>query len=108
MTTRCCAPQVTERQGAEAASISLGVRLGQSQAQLDGFRTRAARAEAPAQRHLYATEWRSLDGRPRDRVLRRPAAKPNAEAQTAATKNSMVSAEAWSVTRRAPPTPDTR
>ena len=32
------------------------------QAQLDGFKTRLLRAaEAPAQRHLYVTEWRALD-----------------------------------------------
>ena len=28
--------------------------------QLDGFKSRALRSEAPAQRHLYLTEWRSL------------------------------------------------
>jgi len=30
------------------------------QAQLDGFKTRDLRAEAPAPRHLYATDWRAL------------------------------------------------
>ena len=30
----------------------------QMQAELDGFKSRALRAEAPAQRHLYTTEWR--------------------------------------------------
>ena len=45
------------REGAEAVSVRLGGIGGQSQAQLDGFKTRALRAlraQAPAQRHLYA------------------------------------------------------
>jgi hypothetical protein len=43
---------------------SLGGVDGQSRAQLDGFKSRALRPEAPAQRHLYATEWRVLAATP--------------------------------------------
>ena len=38
--------------------MQLGALSGHSQAQLDGFKSRALRAEALTQRHLYATEWR--------------------------------------------------
>ena len=34
---------------------------GQSQAQLDGFKSRELCAEAPTRRHLYATEWRHIE-----------------------------------------------
>ena len=49
------------RQGAEAVAVRLGSLLGQAQAQLDGFKSRTLRAAAPAQRDLYASEWRALD-----------------------------------------------
>ena len=40
----------------------LGAASGPSQAQLDGFKTRALlRAEAPRQRHLYGTVWRQVE-----------------------------------------------
>ena len=39
----------------------LGALAHPPQAQLDGFKTRALRAGPPAQRHLYVTEWRSLE-----------------------------------------------
>ena len=39
----------------------LGAAAGQAQARLDGFKSRALRTEAPAQRHVYASEWRALD-----------------------------------------------
>ena len=52
--------QGVARQSAEAVSVWLGGIDGQPQAQLDGFKSRALRAEAPAQRHLYVTEWRQL------------------------------------------------
>ena len=39
----------------------LGALAGQSQAQLDGFKSRALRVAAPEQRHLYVTEWRTLE-----------------------------------------------
>ena len=43
-------------------SVRLGPLLAREQAQLDGFKSRALRAEAPAhQRHLYATVWREAD-----------------------------------------------
>ena len=49
-------------QSAAAVSVRLGGLNGQPQAQLDGFKSRALRStQAPAQRHLYLTEWRSLD-----------------------------------------------
>ena len=41
--------------------MRLGALSGQSQAQLDGFKSRALRAEAPTQRHLYITEWRQIE-----------------------------------------------
>ena len=44
--------------------IWLGGRDGAAQARLDGFKWRVLRSGAPAQRHLYATEWRSLEARP--------------------------------------------
>jgi hypothetical protein len=44
--------------------VRLGGVDGQSRAQLDGFKSRALRPEAPAQRHLYATEWRVLAATP--------------------------------------------
>ena len=41
------------------------MRLGgvgeQPQAQLDGFKSRALRSEAPAQRHCYTTEWNTYN-----------------------------------------------
>ena len=49
------------RQGADAVAVRLGSLFGQPQAQLDGFKSRALRSEASTARHLYLTEWRSLD-----------------------------------------------
>ena len=46
---------------AEAVSVRLGAHAKPPQAQLDGFKLRALRVEAPAQRNVYVTEWRSLD-----------------------------------------------
>jgi len=48
-------------QGPEAIAVRLGPSAGQSEAQLDGFKSRALRAEAPTQRHLYLTAWRAID-----------------------------------------------
>ena len=48
-------------QGPEAIAVRLGPSAGQSEAQLDGFKSRALRAEAPMQRHLYTAEWRQVD-----------------------------------------------
>ena len=42
---------------ADAILVRLAAHVGKPQAQLDGFKSRALRAEAPRQRHLYATEW---------------------------------------------------
>ena len=53
--------QAVARQGPDAVSVRLGALCGQSQAQLDGFKSRALRAEAPTQRHLYITEWRQIE-----------------------------------------------
>ena len=41
--------------------MRLGSLLGQPQAQLNGFKSRALRSEVSTPRHLYRTEWRSLD-----------------------------------------------
>ena len=53
--------QGVARQGADAVAVRLGSLFGQPQAQLDGFKSRALRSEASTARHLYLTEWRSLD-----------------------------------------------
>ena len=53
--------QAVARQGPEAVAVRLGAASGYPQAQLDGFKSRALRAEAPTQRHLYATEWRHIE-----------------------------------------------
>ena len=55
------APQAVAPQGGEAVSVRLGAVVGQPQAQLDGFKTRALRVEARSQRHLYGTEWGAID-----------------------------------------------
>ena len=49
------------RQSADAVAVRLGATAQPAQAQLDGFKSRALRAAAPAQRDLYASEWRALD-----------------------------------------------
>ena len=48
------------RQGAGAIVVRLGSLEGGSQAQLDGFKSRALRARAPTQCHQHLTEWRAL------------------------------------------------
>ena len=53
--------QAVARQGPEAVSVRLGAPSRPSQAQLDGFKSRALRAEAPTQRHLYTTGWLQVD-----------------------------------------------
>ena len=63
MCVRVCldSQAVVRPQGADAVSVRLDALVGPSQGQLDGFKARALRAQAPeAQRHLYSTEWRSL------------------------------------------------
>ena len=52
--------QAVARKGEEAMTVRLGAVALPLQAQLDGFKSRALRAEAPAQRDLYATEWCEL------------------------------------------------
>ena len=42
-------------------SVRLGAFGVRSQARLDGFKSRALRAEAPPQRHLYTTEWSHVE-----------------------------------------------
>jgi acyl-coenzyme A synthetase/AMP-(fatty) acid ligase/3-oxoacyl-(acyl-carrier-protein) synthase len=49
------------RQATEAGAVRLGAIARPSQAQLDSFKSRALRVEAPAQRQLYVTEWRVCD-----------------------------------------------
>ena len=53
--------QSVARRGPEAVSVRLGARSGASRAQLDGFKSRGLRAEAPTRRHLYTTEWSRID-----------------------------------------------
>ena len=48
-------------QGIDAVAVHLGAVVGPSQAQLNGFKSRALRAEAPTKDHMYATEWRSIE-----------------------------------------------
>ena len=55
---------VGRQRGPDAVAVRLGTVAGQSQAQLDGFKSRALRAESATQRHLYATEWRWLAAPP--------------------------------------------
>ena len=52
--------QAVAHHGPTAVSVRLGALLGQPQAQLDGFKSRALRAGAGAQRNLYTTEWRRI------------------------------------------------
>ena len=54
------------RQTPDSVVVLLGALDVPLQAQLDGFKTRALRAEAPALRHLYATDWRALDIQPQE------------------------------------------
>ena len=49
------------RQDAEAIVVRLGSLKETSQAQLNGFKSRALRAQAPTQRDQYQTEWQLLD-----------------------------------------------
>jgi hypothetical protein len=44
----------------DAVSVRLGADAKPARAQLDGFKSRALRSGAPAQRHLYVTEWCSI------------------------------------------------
>ena len=55
--------------GADAAAVALGSENDTADAQLDGFRTRAVRAEAQQhQEHLYETEWRDCGASARDQA----------------------------------------
>ena len=40
--------------------MRLGTLAGQAHSQLDGFKSRALRSDAPTRRHAYIAEWRSL------------------------------------------------
>ena len=53
--------QGVAQQGVEAMWVRLGAAVGQPQAELDGFKSRALRAEVRSQRHLYASEWRAVE-----------------------------------------------
>ena len=57
--------QAVARRGSEALSARLGALQnhshGPSQAQLDGFKSRALCAQPPALRHLYTTEWHRIE-----------------------------------------------
>ena len=53
--------QGVAQQSDETMWVRLGAVVGQPQAELDGFKSRALRVMAPAtQRHLYASEWLAL------------------------------------------------
>ena len=52
--------QAVAWQGTGSVMVRLGDVSVQPYTQLDGFKLRALRSEAPAQRHLYMTEWYSL------------------------------------------------
>ena len=52
---------VQEQDGPRAVAVSLGAERREQAAQLDGFKSRALRATAPTQQHLYATEWSSIE-----------------------------------------------
>ena len=56
----CLCSQCVVRQRAETVSVRLGGLNRKPQANLNGFKSRVLRSEAPAQRHVYMTEWRSL------------------------------------------------
>ena len=56
--------QAVARQGSEAVSVRLEALVEQSQAQLDGFKSRALRSEglpAPRHLHLYLTAWAATE-----------------------------------------------
>ena len=59
ITCSCCL-QGVERQGVEAVSVRLGGVVEPPQAQLDGFKSRALRSDAPTMRHLYTTRGGAL------------------------------------------------
>ena len=54
------AVQAVEGQGVESMLVQLGA-IGQPHACLQGFISRLLKAETPAQRHLYVTEWCMLE-----------------------------------------------
>ena len=51
---------VQEQAEPSTVAVALGAEDEQA-AQLDGFKSRALRATAPTQQHLYATEWSSIE-----------------------------------------------
>ena len=57
----CMCSQAVARQDSESFSVWLGPLASQPQAQLEGFKSRALRVEAQEHRHMYCTEWRTLD-----------------------------------------------
>ena len=50
-----------KRAEAEAIAVRLGVPSGYWQAEIEGFKVRALRAERASPRHLYATQWRPVE-----------------------------------------------
>ena len=57
------APQAVEAQGVESMLVVLWAAV-QPPTRLDGLKSRALRAGAPTQRHLYVTRWRALEPQP--------------------------------------------
>ena len=52
---------VQEQDGPRAVAVAWRMQSDEQAAQLDGFKSRALRATAPTQQHLYATEWSSIE-----------------------------------------------
>ena len=57
---RTVRPQAVARGGLGEISVCLGSLASPFQSQLDRFKVRALRAGLPVEKHLYATEWRSI------------------------------------------------
>ena len=61
LTVRVCyMSQAAGQQGAESMQVQLGA-MGQQRTRLGGFKSRALKAEAPRQHHLYVTAWCALE-----------------------------------------------
>ena len=56
-----CLQVVAREESADANQVRMGALAGLPQGQLDGFKSRVLRAESPAQRDLYATQWCARD-----------------------------------------------
>ena len=57
----CVCSQVVGSRAVGSVSVRLGEARAAAQAELDGFRTRALRAEEGSQRPSYVSEWRCVE-----------------------------------------------